>query len=165
MNQLKWIQRTKVRIPLNNQFNDILLICNVLFSTGFSRNALWFKKGRTLLIVSNSAIHMGMYPNLHLTIFLFLGNHRTILEERSSCQKHFIFFYTADIPGNTRQFIATVNNNCRDFNGVLTRCHKWKDMGFCFKYRRQMQHVCNKTCQYCGKYYNSPIGSLLITNI
>lgn len=91
MNQLKWIQRTKVRIPLNNQSNDILLICNVLFSTGFSRNALWFKKGRTLLIVSNSAIHMGMYPNLHLTIFLFLGNHRTILEERNSCQKHFIF--------------------------------------------------------------------------
>ncbi|KAL9988286.1 hypothetical protein ACROYT_G002717 [Oculina patagonica] len=55
----------------------------------------------------------------------------------------------ADIPGNTRQFTSKVNNDCRDFKGVLNRCHVWKDMGFCFKYRRQMQHVCNRTCQYC----------------
>ncbi|XP_078381515.1 uncharacterized protein LOC144664276 isoform X2 [Oculina patagonica] len=54
-----------------------------------------------------------------------------------------------DIPGYTRQFISKVNNDCRDFKGVLNRCHVWKDMGFCFKYRRQMQHVCNRTCQYC----------------
>ncbi|XP_068723923.1 uncharacterized protein [Montipora capricornis] len=54
-----------------------------------------------------------------------------------------------DTQGVTRQFISKINHDCRDFKVVLNKCHVWKDMGFCFKYRRQMQHVCNRTCQYC----------------
>ena len=69
-----------------------------------------------------------------------------------ACLSLFFTFCVEDIPGNTRQFISKINHNCRDFKGVLSRCHVWKDMGFCFKYRRQMQHVCNRTCQYCSEY-------------
>lgn len=86
------------------------------------------------------------------------GNVRTCLCLFISGQFIIIFIlYVADIPGNTRQFISKVNHDCRDFKGVLNRCRVWKDMGFCFKYRRQMQHVCNRTCQYCGEYSFVPL--------
>ena len=91
---------------------------------------------------NNQCLTCSVY-RVHRTQFILL----TFIPSDCCC----VFVDAIDNPGYTRQFIARFDHDCRDFNGVLNKCHVWKDLGFCFKYRREMQHVCNKTCQYCGK--------------
>ena len=91
------------------------------------------------------------FNNQCLTCSVYRVHNRFILLTFMPSDCCCVFVDAIDKPGYTRQFIARFDHDCRDFNGVLNKCHVWKDLGFCFKYRREMQHVCNKTCQYCGK--------------
>ncbi|XP_032240910.1 daf-12-interacting protein 1 isoform X2 [Nematostella vectensis] len=69
-----------------------------------------------------------------------------------------VFFVTLGVDCSKTQKKSELNrgvaDTCKDFGAVSSKCHMWKDMGFCFKHRREMQFVCSRTCKFCepGEY-------------